>query len=76
MALEETRKTIPNGAYYVRFVRKGFAYVEINDKVVKIKDDIGIDNYVYLRLNENGEYETSLQPFTTEKKRQYNRKKK
>lgn len=76
MALEEIRKTIPNGAYYVRFVRKGFAYVEINDKVVKIKDDIGIDNYVYLRLNENGEYETSLQPFTTEKKRQYNRKKK
>lgn len=85
MALEEKKKKIPNGSYYVRFVRKGYAYVEIGDRVVKIKDSIGnIDNYVYAVMV-NGEYQISLSPIaisddnTTEdkpKKRQYNRKKK
>ena len=81
MALEEKRKTIPTDAYYVRFVRKGFVYVDINGKVVKVKDTIGnVDNYVYA-IEKNGEYLISLTPFTTieedkPKKRQYNRKKK
>lgn len=82
MAIEEQNRHIPDGAYYVRFVLKGYAYVEIGNSVKMIKDTIGnIKNYVYLRDN-NGEYEMSLTPFTmTESneekpKRQYNRKKK
>ena len=71
-AIFEKKQQIPNGAYYVRFVKKGFAYVEItNDKIVKIKDTIGnIDNYVYVK-QENGEYQISLTPFeetSTQKK--------
>jgi hypothetical protein len=82
MAIEEQNRHIPNGAYYVRFVRKGYVYVEIGNSVKMIKDTIGnIKNYVYLRDN-NGEYEMSLTPFTMmesheeKPKRQYNRKKK
>ena len=78
MALEEQKNIIPNGSYYVRFVRKGFAYIEIGDKVIKVQDTIGnITNYVYLK-EINGQYQISLTPFTeTDKpKRQYNRKKK
>lgn len=78
MAINEKRKIIPNGAYYVRFVRKGYVYVEIDDKVIKIKDTIGnITNYVYLQQNEQGEYTISLTPFElTPIKKKYNRKKK
>lgn len=80
MALEEKNKKIPNGSYYVRFVRKGYAYVEIDDKVVKIKDTIGnINNYVYVAMID-GQYQISLTPISSEKqeekpkKRQYKRK--
>lgn len=90
MALEESKRKIPNDACYVRFVRKGFVYVEIGDKVIKIKDTLGnIENYVYISLDKNGEYKISLSPIEKEvetqsqtqqeekqKKRQYNRKKK
>lgn len=75
MALEANKKQIPNGAYYVRFVRKGYVYIEIDDKVIKVKDTIGnIDNYVYLQDN-NGEYKISLTPFECKLKRQYKKKK-
>ena len=76
MAQAEQNKKIPNGAYYVRFVKKGYAYVEIDiNKVVKVKDTIGnITNYVYLR-NINGEYEMSLQPFQEETKKTTRKKK-
>ena len=76
MITEENKKQIPEGAYYVRFVKKGFAYVELTrDKVVKVKDTIGeITNYVYLTM-QNGEYIISLKPFE-EKKTKTNRKKK
>ena len=39
MALEESKRKIPNDACYVRFVRKGFVYVEIGDKVIKKTED-------------------------------------
>ena len=81
MALEEKKKTIPNGSYYVRFVKNGFAYIEINNKVIKVKDTIGnIDNYVYLQ-QVDGQYQISLTPFFNNndinkpKKRQYRKKK-
>lgn len=91
MALEENKRNIPNDACYVRFVRKGFAYVEVGDKVIKVKDTLGnIENYVYLSLDKNGDYKISFSPIEEElakeiqfqeqeekpKKRQYNRKKK
>lgn len=71
MALEEKKNNIPNGAYRVRFVHKGFAYVEITENyVVKIKDTLGnIDNYVYLKNTEQG-YILSLSPFIDEEKKE------
>lgn len=76
MALEEEKKKIPSGSYYVRFIRKGYAYVEIDNKVVKIKDTLGnIDNYVYVS-EKNGQYVISLSPIEDKPKKQYNRKKK
>lgn len=80
MALEEKKKTIPNGSYYVRFVKNGFAYIEIDNKVIKVKDTVGnIDNYVYLQQID-GQYQISLTPFFNNndnkpKKRQYRKKK-
>ncbi len=78
MAIDEKRKDIPNGAYYVRFVKKGYAYIELGDKIVKVKDTIGVNNYVYVFEN-NGEYEISLSPFkheeTTPTKKRATRKK-
>lgn len=66
MAIEKKKKDIPNESYYVRFVRKGYLYVEIDDKVVKVKDTIGnVNNYVYLRVKDGG-YEASLTPFVEE----------
>lgn len=81
MAIEHEKTNIPNGAYYVRFVRKGYAYVEIGDRVVKIKDTVGVEHYAYIKQNVNGEYELSLTPFVaieaeTTSKKKSNRKKK
>ena len=75
MALEEEKKDIPSGAYYVRFVRKGYLYVEINDnQVVEIKDTLGnVTNYVYIK-QVGDEYQVSLTPFNEIKKKN-NRKK-
>jgi hypothetical protein len=84
MVLQEEKKTIPSGSYYVRFIKKGFLYVEIGNSVIKIKDTLGtVTNYVYVKQTPNG-YEIALQPFTYEisneqketKRRTYNRKKK
>jgi hypothetical protein len=79
MAIEHEKANIPNGAYYVRFVRKGYAYVEIGDKVIKIKDTVGVEHYAYIKQNVNGEYELSLTPFveveTTSKKKSSRKKK-
>ena len=75
MALAEEKKDIPSGAYYVRFVRKGYLYVEINDnQVIKIKDTLGnVTNYVYIK-QVGDEYQVSLTPFNEIKKKN-NRKK-
>ena len=64
MALAEFKKNVPNGAHYVRFSKRGFLFVELNDdKVIMVRDTIGIEtNYVYLR-EVNGEYQASLNPF-------------
>jgi hypothetical protein len=63
MALEELKKNIPNDANFVRFVDEGYIYVEVDDRVVKIKDTLGnVTNYVYLKKI-NGDYQISLTPF-------------
>ena len=65
MALKEIKK-VPNGANRVRFVKRGYLYVEIGDKVVKIKNDkIGEVDFVYVR-QKDGVYEASLNPFVEE----------
>lgn len=66
MALENKKTIIPNGANYVRFIRKGFIYVELDNRVIKVKSDtIGNAEYVYLRMKD-GRYEASLEPFIEE----------
>ena len=48
MIEQEKKKKIPNGSYYVRFVLKGYAYVELSsDKVIKVKD-IDVERCRYL----------------------------
>ena len=80
MASFEEQKKIPSGSHYVRFIKKGFLYVELNpDRVIKVQDTLGnVTNYVYLREND-GKYEISLTPFvenSTPTKKTTNRKKK
>lgn len=79
MALFEEKKQIPSGSYYVRFIKKGFLYVELDSsRVIKIQDTLGnVTDYVYLKEN-NGKYEISLTPFTDTipVKKTTNRKKK
>ena len=50
MALQEEKKKIPNGAYYVRCIRKGYLYVELdNNHVIKVKNTLDKEtDYVYL----------------------------
>ena len=62
---ENDKKSIPNGAYYVRFIKNGYAYVELGDTVVKVKcDDLdNIINYIYIQQNNDGTYIGSLTPF-------------
>lgn len=64
---ENNKKSIPNGAYYVRFIKNGYAYVELGDTVVKVKcDDLdGIINYIYIQQNNDGTYIGSLTPFVS-----------
>lgn len=63
MAIEESKKNIPSGARYVRIIDKGFLYIELDDRVIKVKDTLGnVTNYVYIRQY-NGDYEISLHPF-------------
>lgn len=76
MALQESKKNIPNGANFVRFIDKGYLYVEIDDKVVKIKDTLGnVTNYVYIKYV-NNEYQISLTPFTIQQNKKTTRVKK
>lgn len=76
MLEQESKRKIPNDSYYVRFVLKGYAYVELSsDKVIKVKDTLGnIENYVYLKFD-NGEYIPSLTPFKEEKLKTSRKKK-
>lgn len=64
---ENNKKSIPNGAYYVRFVKNGYAYVELGDTVIKVKCDNldNIINYIYIQQNEDGTYVGSLTPFVS-----------
>ena len=76
MALQESKKNIPNGANFVRFIDKGYLYVEIDDKVVKIKDTLGnVTNYVYIKYV-NNEYQISLTPFKIQQNKKTTRVKK
>ena len=72
--VEEQRKNIPNGAYYVqdrRTDRHGnlILYVVINDLVTKIvtKLDNFEQNYIYLKESTDG-YKVSLTPFVSKRK--------
>lgn len=72
---ENEKHTIPNGAYFVRFVKNGYVYVEIDNKVSKIKcDDNNITNYVYIKINSDGTYKASTTPFVAEQKTVQKRK--
>lgn len=64
---ENNKKSIPNGAYYVRFIKKGYAYVELGDTVIKVKCDNldNIINYIYIQQNDDGTYVGSLTPFVS-----------
>lgn len=65
MALNENKK-IPSGARRVRFIKKGFLYIEMDNGVIKVKNNtINEVDYVYVRKT-NGEYEVSLSPFVEE----------
>ena len=80
MAQFEEQKQIPSEAHYVRFVKKGYLYVELNsDRVIKIPNTLGVEtDYVYLR-EVDGKYEISLNPFvetSAQTKKTTNRKKK
>ncbi len=68
---ENDKKSIPNGAYYVRFVKNGYAYVELGDTVIKVKCDNldNIINYIYIQQNNDGTYIGSLTPFVNEPKK-------
>ena len=72
----EKIKNIPSGSKYIKFERKGYLYVMIDDEhTEKIKNTLGEINqdYVYLKDGIDG-YELSLVPFK-EVKRNYTRKK-
>ena len=80
MAQFEEKKQIPSGAHYVRFIKKGYLYVELNNnRVIKILNTLGVEtDYVYLREVDD-KYEISLNPFvenSTQAKKTTNRKKK
>lgn len=67
LIMENKREKIPSGSCYIRFIRKGFLYVEIDNKVVKIPNTLKREDidYVYVR-KVNDKYEVSLIPFTYE----------
>ena len=72
---DELERDIPSGSYFVRFEKKGYLYVEINDKIVKIKNTLNggkVDNYIYLKEVGNGEYSISLNPIVDEPKEENN----
>ncbi len=66
---EEQMKKIPSDSYYVRFIRKGYLYIELDaNTVIKVKNTLGdeVTNYVYLKKNKD-EYIVSLKPFRKRK---------
>lgn len=74
--LTQKKNDIPQGAYHVRFIDKGYLYIDIEeDRVIKIKNTLeGVTNYIYLKKNDCG-YDISLTPFTNETKKKSSRKK-
>ena len=74
--MNQVKNEIPQGAYHVRFIDKGYLYVDIEgDRVVKIKNTLeGVTNYIYLKKIDGG-YDISLTPFTTTTKKKTTRKK-
>lgn len=77
LIMENKRDKIPNGAYYVRFIKRGFLYIEYKDSIIKVKNTFDSDDITYVYIDiVDGEYVTSLTPFETEKKKVYKRKKK
>lgn len=67
LIMENKRDKIPHGSCYIRFIRKGFLYIEIDNNVVKIPNTLKREDidYVYVR-KVNDKYEVSLQPFAYE----------
>ena len=71
------KKTIPQGANYVRFTKNGFLYVEFENGVIKVKNpfDAQVTNYVYIKRDDLGEIQLSLSPFDNDKPKRTRRKK-
>lgn len=75
---------IPNGSYYVQFIKKSvisnklYLYVVIGDSVERIYSNLEELNqdYVYLRKDKDGKYEVSLVPFVENKDNKKQTKKK
>ena len=67
LIMDNKRDKIPHGSCYIRFIRRGYLYVEIDNKVVKIPNTLKREDidYVYVRKL-NDKYEISLTPFTYE----------
>ena len=67
LIMDNKRDKIPHGSCYIRFIRRGYLYVEIDNKVVKIPNTLKREDidYVYVRKL-NDKYEVSLTPFTYE----------
>lgn len=66
-------KIIPKDSFGVLFEKKGFLYVKLKDKTIKVKNTFKeIPEYVYLKEGIEG-YECSLVPF--EEKKAYSKKK-
>lgn len=75
MYIDQQKKTIPTGAYFIQSSRpnrngKLYLYVVVKDRVERVLTDFdSIDqNYVYLRKKSDG-YEVSLKPFARKNKR-------
>lgn len=66
---EKEKYDIPEGANYIRFIKNGYAYVEFENKVIKVKCGEEATNYIYVKRNSDGTYEGSINPFTEKKEK-------
>jgi len=64
LIMENKRDKIPSGSHYVRFIRKGYLYIETENGVIKVKNELGREDIEYVYLRKIGDkYEVSTLPF-------------